>query len=88
MQAGENEFHAGDAFLLVDINRNTAPIVPNGDRAIRMNRHIDMSAVACQKLIDRVVKNLAHAMVKRTLVCSADIHAGLFTHGFESLEGT
>ena len=53
-----------------------------------MNGHIDMSAMARQKLIDRVIKNLANAMVESSLVGSADIHAGLFAHGIQSLEGT
>ena len=88
VQAGENEFHAGDAFFLVDIDGNAASVVANGNRTIRMNGHIDMGTMACQKFIDRVVKNLAHAMVERTFVGAADVHAGLFTHGLQSLEGT
>ena len=88
VQAGEDEFHAGDAFFFVDIDGNAASVVANGNGTICMNGHIDMSAMARQKFIDRVIKNLAHAMVESSLVGSADIHTGLFAHGLESLEGT
>ena len=47
VQAGQHEFDARDAFLFVKVHRNTTPVVANGNRAVCMDRHIDMGAVAC-----------------------------------------
>jgi len=37
-------------------------------------------------LVDGVVQNLGNAVVQRAFIGAADIHAGLFAHGLESLE--
>ena len=47
VQAGQHELHARDAFLFVKVHRNTTPVIANGNRAVCMDRHIDMGAVAC-----------------------------------------
>ena len=85
VQAGQHELHARDAFLFVYVHGNTTPVIANGNRAVGMDRHIDVGAVACQKFIDRVVKNLAHAVVEGPLVGAADIHARLFANSLEAL---
>ena len=41
-----------------------------------------------EKFIDRVVENFADAVVQRPLVGAADIHSGLFAHGFKAFERT
>ena len=88
VQACEHELHTWDALLFVDIHRNPTPVVTDGNRTVCVDGHIDVSAVAGQKFIDRVVKHLAHAMVERSLVGAANIHARLLANGFETLEGT
>ena len=47
VQTGQHEFDARDAFLFVYVHGNTTPVITNGNRAVRMDRHIDMAAVAC-----------------------------------------
>ena len=47
VQAGQHELHARDAFLFVKVHWNTTPVIANGNRAVGMDRHIDMGAVAC-----------------------------------------
>ena len=88
VEAGEDEFHAGNAFLFVDVDWNAAAVVADGDRAIRVDGHIDVGAMAGEKFVHRVVKHLADAVVESALIGAADIHAGLFANGLEALERT
>ena len=59
---------------------------PDGNGAVDMNCHFDAIALACQMFIHGIVQHLAHAMMQRAFICAANIHAGLFAHGLQSLK--
>ena len=86
VQRRQHQLHARQAAVLVDVHRDAPPVVPDRDRAIHMDRHLDQGAMPRQMFVHRVVQHLGHAVMQRALVRAADIHAGLFTDGFEALE--
>ncbi len=86
MQRGQNQFHAGQAGILVDVHRNAAPVVADGDRAIHMDRHLDVVAVPREMFVHGIVQHFLDAMMQRAFVRAADIHAGLFADGLQSLQ--
>ena len=51
-----------------------------------MNRDIDPAAIAGQMFVDRIIENLENAVVQTALIGVADIHAGAFPDGFQTLE--
>ena len=86
VQHGHDHFRSGYPFL-VDIGRNTAAVVLNGDGLIGMNGDGDVGAVPGQRLVDRVVHHLEHHVVQtRSVVRVTDIHAGAFTHRIKAFQ--
>ena len=49
-------------------------------------RDDDRVAVAAQRLVDRVVDDLAHQVVQAALIGAADVHAGAAAHGLQPLQ--
>ena len=88
MQLGQHQFHAGYALLLVDVHRDAAPVVADGNRPVAVDGHVDVRAVPGEEFVHRVIEHLGHTMMQRALVRSADVHARLFPHRFEPFEGT
>ena len=58
------------------IDRNAAPVVADGDRAVGFEREIDPCRVPGDDLVHRVVEHFRRQMVESRLVGAADIHAG------------
>ena len=55
-------------------------------RAIDVNRHVDLVAIAGEMFVDRIVEHLENAMVQPALVRVADIHARAFPDRFQAFE--
>ncbi len=78
---------ARDALLAVDVGRDAAAVVGDGDRAVGVERHGDLRRMARQRLVDGVVDDLIdHVMQARTVVGVADIHAGALAHRVETAQ--
>jgi hypothetical protein len=86
MKIGQNQLDCGNLELGMEIDRNAAPVVANGERAIAMDRHVDLGAMACKMLVDRVVENLKNAMVQPALIGMADVHAGTLAHRIQAFQ--
>jgi hypothetical protein len=91
VELGHDDLGRRDAFLGMDAGRDTAAIVLDGDGAVGIERDQDPVAMAGQGLVDRVVGDLEHHVVKaRTVVGVADIHSGPFAdrvEPFQHLDG-
>src|SRR4030095_2858249 len=73
--------------LGVDPRRNAAAIVLDADRTVGVQRDEDPVAMAGQRLVDGIVRNLEHhVMQTRPVVGIADVHAGTLAHRVEALE--
>ncbi len=92
VQLGHDDLGRGDAFALVHIGRNTAPVVAHRHRAVGVEHYRHGIVVAGQRLVDGVVDDLVdHVVEARPVVGIADVHAGAFANGFKAfqdLDGT
>jgi hypothetical protein len=86
MQHGHRQLDAGNLLDRVDVDRNAAPVVDDGDRVVLVNRCRDHVGVSSERLVDRVVHHFVHEMVQTARGRRADIHARALAHGFQSLE--
>ena len=86
VQRRQNQFHARQTRILVDVHRNAAPVIADGNRAVHMDRHFNVVAMAGEMFVHGIVQNFRDAMVQRALVRPADIHAGLLAHGLQPLK--
>ena len=51
-----------------------------------MDGDLDLFAMTGEVLVHRVVEHLGNAVMERAFVGTANVHAGLFTDGFQALE--
>ncbi len=72
--------------LRMRIDGDAPAIVAHGDGAVLEKFDFDAVGVACDSLVHRVIQNFGHEVVERAFVGAADIHAGAFAHGFQTLE--
>ena len=87
VKLGHDHFGGRDAFFLVNVGRDAAAVVFDGDRAVAVEYHLDRVAMAGQRLVDRIVDDLADHMVQtRAVVGVADVHAGPFAHRVETAQ--
>ena len=78
---------AADTLLAMNIRRNPAPVVGDGDRTVGIERHRDARRVAGQRLVDGVIDDLIdHVMQAGAIVGIADIHAWTLAHGIEAAQ--
>ena len=73
---GQDDLERADAALGMEVDRDAAAVVDDRDRAIGVDRHVDILAVAGHRLVDRVIDDFVHKMVKAPRRCVADIHPG------------
>src|SRR5437016_956265 len=55
MQNGENDFNRRLFLALVNVYRNTAAIVRDGNTVIAMDHHIDVVGKTTERFVDRIV---------------------------------
>ena len=72
------------AVVLVD--RNAAAVVDDGDRAVDVNRDVDLIAEAGQRLVDRVVDDFVDEMMQSGRPGRPDVHRRPQADGFEAFE--
>ena len=71
----------------MDVDRDAAAVVGDGDRAVGVERHRDRVAIAGERLVDGVVDDLVdHVVQARAVIGVADIHARALAHGIEAAQ--
>ena len=58
------------------LDRNSAPVVGDAEKPVRLECHVDERSVAGDRLVHGVVQHLGKEMMQGRLVGAADIHAG------------
>ena len=87
VELGHDDLGRRHALLGVDAGRDAAAVVLDRDRAVGVQLDEDAVAMAGERLVDRIVRNLEHHVVKaRAVVGVADVHAGALAHRIEALE--
>ena len=74
MEHRQNNLH-GRLAGFMQVNRNAAAIIGNGDAVVLMNHHVDIRAVACQRLIYGIVHHLVDKVMESPFRGAADVHA-------------
>ncbi len=80
MENRKHDFERRFALLLVVVGRDAAAVVAYGDGVVLVDRHVDVGAIARQRLVDRVVHHLVDQMVETLLADVADVHGGALAH--------
>ncbi len=86
VQLGVDDLDAGEAGLLLDVDRHAATVVLDLDGSVVVQGDPDVGAVARQCLVDGVVDDLPEAVHETASVGRADVHAGAFADGLQPLE--
>ena len=86
VKIGEHQLDGRHLELRVHIDRNPAPVVTDGNRAIDVHGDVDLAAITGEVFVDRVIQHLENTMVQTAFIRVADIHAGAFSDGLETLE--
>ena len=85
MKLGHDHLGGGYAFLMVDIDRNPAPIIGDADRTISIQHNLNNVTMTCQRFVNRIIDNfINHMMQSRPVIGITDIHAWPFTHRIQS----
>jgi hypothetical protein len=79
-------FRSGDAFVRMEIDRDTAAIVDYSYGIINVDRYINAAAIAGQCLIDGVVDNFINQVVKPVLTCRPNVHSRSQANRLQTLE--
>ena len=83
VQAGEHQLDHRRVFFRVQTKRNAATIVLNADRAIGVQRELDLLAKARQRLVRRVVQHLLNDVQR---VVGTGVHARALLDRLQALE--
>ncbi len=81
-----DDLESGSARLGLDVHRDAAAVVGDGDRVAGIDCDRDVRAEAGQRLVDGVVHDLIDKVVETRGRGRADVHAGALAHGLETLE--
>ncbi len=86
MQLGVDDLDTGQTRLGLDVNGDTATIVRNGNRRVRVQYDRDLVAVSSQRLINGVVDDLPQAVHEAPRVRGADVHSRSLTDRLKPLK--
>jgi hypothetical protein len=64
MQAGQDQFDAGNLLFRVDVDRHATAVVADLAAAIGMQHHVDLLRMPGQGFVDRVVDHFLRQMVR------------------------
>ena len=65
----------------MNADREAAPVILNFARAVLVQRHEDIGAIARQRLVHSVIHNLVYAVMQAAIIRGANIHAGTLADG-------
>ena len=87
MEHREDHFERALLGLRMDVDRNAAAIVFDGDRgAVLVQGDADVRRMAVHRLVDRVVERFPDQVMQAGAADAADVHAGALANRLESLE--
>ena len=76
----------GQAGLVLDAHRDTAPVVRDADHVAGQDHHVDLVAVPGQRFVDRIVHDLIDQMVQAARPGGADVHARALPDSLQPLQ--
>ena len=82
----EHHLDRGTVLRGMHVHGDAASVVRHGERAVRIDLHVDERAVPRERLVDRVVHHLVHEMVVPAFARIADVHGRALAHGLHALQ--
>ena len=86
VQHGQRQLDTGNLFRRMDVDRNPAPVVVNGDRVVSVDDDVDPRRVARHRLVDRVVHDFVDEVVQPARRGRSDVHPRPLANRFEPLQ--
>ena len=86
VEDGEDDLQSGTAGLGLDVHGDTAAVVGDGDGVAGIDGDGDVGAVAGKGLVDGVIHNFVHQVMKSRLAGRADVHARALAHRLQALQ--
>jgi hypothetical protein len=83
VQAGQDQFDAGDFFFRVFVDRHPAAVVEHFQRAVCIKRNVDPPAMPGNCLVDAVVDHLVREVIRPRRI---SVHPGPTTYGVQAAE--
>jgi len=84
MEVGHDDLGCGHPLLVMNTDRDAAAIIGDRARPVGVQRHRDGVAIACQRLVDRIIDDLInHMMQTGSVIGVADIHPRPLAHRVE-----
>ena len=81
MKLGHNHLGRRHTLFSMHINRYTAAVIGHRHRVVSIQLYLDNIAMACQRLVNRIVDNfIDHMMQARPIIGITNVHARTFTH--------
>ena len=81
-----NGFKRRTSSLFLNVDRNSAAVVLNGNAVVFFNGHVDFIAKSGESFIDAVVDNFPDQMVQALRTCRTDVHPRAFSDRFKSFK--
>ena len=85
VEFGHGQFEGGNTGG-VDVGRDTAAVVGDGDQAAGVEENGNVLGIAADGFVKGVIKNLDQEVVETFFIGTADEHAGPFPDRFQALE--
>jgi len=86
VQNGQDDLDGRASLALDVVDRDAATVVEHPHATVGQQRDLDAVAVAGQSFVDGVVHDLGDQVMQAALAGGADVHAGSFADGLETLE--
>ena len=86
MKDRKDHFDCRKSRFFLDIDRNSPPVIDNGDGIVGIDLYIDGIAVSRKGLIYCVVYDLIYQMVKSPRRRTSNVHSRSFSYSLKSLQ--
>ena len=86
VQHGVDDLERGTARLRLNVDRNAAAVIHNGDGVALVDRHLNFRAVARKRFVDGVIHNFIDEVMQAAHRRRADVHARALAHRLQSFE--
>ena len=86
VQDRHDDLERRDLFDRMLVDGDAAPVVDDRDGVVGVDRHLNLGAETGHGLVDGVVNDLPHQVMKTAGARRADIHARALTNGLETFE--
>ena len=83
VELGKNDFNRRHPFDRVNLDRDAAPVILHGHRAVGVENHGDAFAEAAQRLVSRVIDGFLNDVQR---MVGPGVHAGPVANGFQPFE--